>query len=408
MIKLVTWYRWVAPDQNLAPGNYEAQAIAYFDRFIDDTFKSGHVAPYVDIIQEPFNEYLANGQNDAERQHWVNWATACAKVWAELYRQDSRLEHIRLVLGGAGVGNDLPLDFARLAVHYDCLLDSHSYTPVADGVIMPDSGTHPESSPVPSNMHPAELLQKQRDLQFIWEPDELRRLDVLAGGEINGWKYYEGRFSYMDEYYINQGYRVDWALGEGGPVRDASPWWGHLQPQDGWNHRDCCNKNVDCYLRVIKHWLDNAVQTTAYKDGRLLGMTLFTSGGPGTLWDGFETKQPEMNIIADYVRNYMADIDPPIEPPIEEGELANGSFEDGWTDQSMTAQQPNGWTLDIVHSGNVRGNSITGTPECVHKLNSQLPPDEQKDGENALILDGENLLQNVYAGDMAGDLAPDH
>jgi len=393
---LVTWYRWVAPDQNLAPGNYEAQAIAYFNRFIDDTFKSGHVAPYVDIIQEPFNEYLANGQNDAERQHWVNWAAACAKVWAELYRQDSRLSHIRLVLGGAGVGNDLPLDFARLAVQYDCLLDSHSYTPVANGVIMPDSGTHPDRLPRSfyGELEDWQITSLQSH-RFIWEPEYRTLADfaTMAGGEINGWKYYEGRFSYMDEYYISQGYRVDWALGEGGPVRDASPWWGNLQPQDGWNHKDCCNRSVDCYLRVIEHWLDNAVQTTAYKEGRLLGMTLFTSGGPGTLWDGFETKQPEMNTIADFVRVYLDDVNPPPPPPPDPGELVNGSFEDGWTDQSMTAQQPNGWTLDIAHSGDVRGNAISGTPECVHKRNRDLPPDEQKGGENALILDGETCYK---------------
>jgi lysozyme len=357
--KLVTWYRWVAPDQNLAAGNYEAQARAYFERYIDGTFLSGAVAPYIDIVQEPFNEYHNNGHTPAERQHWQNWTAACARVWDDYRSKYQQLRDMRLVLGGAGVGNDLTLEDAKIAVAYDCLLDSHSYTPVANGVIMPDSGTHPD------------------------------------GREINGWKYYEGRFSYMDEYFVANGYRVDWALGEGGPVRDASPWWGNLQPQDGWNHKDCCNKSIDCYLRVIKHWMDNALQTRAWKEGRLLGMTLFTSGGPGTLWDGFETSQPHMDTIADFVRNYMENVDkpPPPPPPPPATKLVNGSFEMGWTDQSMTAQEPHGWTLKIETEGEVRGRPINGTPECVHKLNSQLPPDEQIGGENALILDGVHVYK---------------
>jgi hypothetical protein len=79
---------------------------------------------------------------------------------------------------------------------------------------------------------------------------------------------------------------------------------------------------------------------------------------------------------------------PPVVPPTAKIMLKNPTFEDGWTDQSMTAQEPNGWGLHIDFSGEVRGRKINGDPECVHKGIDQLPPDERPGGENELILDG--------------------
>jgi hypothetical protein len=83
-------------------------------------------------------------------------------------------------------------------------------------------------------------------------------------------------------------------------------------------------------------------------------------------------------------------------PPIAEDPysnvLVNGSFEAGWTDAGPEQQQPNGWTLtwlqpgDLIYDTNA---TATGTPELVHKLNEQLPPDEQLGGPNALILEGD-------------------
>src|SRR5210317_2610178 len=111
---LITWYRWVAPHQNLAVGNYVQQARDWFARYVDGTFLSDAVAPYVDLLQEPFNEYHNNGHGEAERQHWEKWAEACAQVWADYRTKYSQCVDIRLVLGGAGVGNDLTLDNARV------------------------------------------------------------------------------------------------------------------------------------------------------------------------------------------------------------------------------------------------------------------------------------------------------
>jgi hypothetical protein len=82
---------------------------------------------------------------------------------------------------------------------------------------------------------------------------------------------------------------------------------------------------------------------------------------------------------------------PPRDPVIE-----NNSFEDGWTDLPpapgyLINQQPNGWQLTWVEQGeNIFGSDYVaqGIPECVHKLEDQLPIHERPGGSDPLILDG--------------------
>lgn len=76
--------------------------------------------------------------------------------------------------------------------------------------------------------------------------------------------------------------------------------------------------------------------------------------------------------------------------------LQNGSFSEGWDDMPPTSfhlinQQPKGWTLRWLEEGESLfgdGATAAGIPECVHKLSSQLPSDEQMGGSKALILAG--------------------
>ncbi len=84
----------------------------------------------------------------------------------------------------------------------------------------------------------------------------------------------------------------------------------------------------------------------------------------------------------------------------------NPSFEEGWTNLppapgNLINQQPNEWTLSWVQPGQPLYDSSDlsgGVPECVHKLASQLPPDEQPGGPNALILDGTVTYKMFHAG----------
>jgi hypothetical protein len=87
--------------------------------------------------------------------------------------------------------------------------------------------------------------------------------------------------------------------------------------------------------------------------------------------------------------------------------LANGGFEEGWTDLPpapgfLINQQPNGWTLDWLDQGQPLYDDpdtlSQGVPECLHKLASQLPPDEQPGGANSLILNGATTYKMFHHG----------
>lgn len=84
------------------------------------------------------------------------------------------------------------------------------------------------------------------------------------------------------------------------------------------------------------------------------------------------------------------------------------SFEDGWTDVGPVQQEPIGWEIAWGKPGtmlhHIDGGANPGdterivrtAPECVHIHSDQLPPNEQRGGENALILDG-NWTYKAFA-----------
>ena len=94
--------------------------------------------------------------------------------------------------------------------------------------------------------------------------------------------------------------------------------------------------------------------------------------------------------------------------------LKNGSFSEGWDDMPPTSfylinQQPKGWTLRWLEQGESLfgdGATASGIPECVHKLSTQLPQDEQLGGKNALILAGTATYKFFnFGASFGGELA---
>jgi hypothetical protein len=92
----------------------------------------------------------------------------------------------------------------------------------------------------------------------------------------------------------------------------------------------------------------------------------------------------------------------PTPAPVEDIQILNYSFEEGWTDLppapgNLINQQPNDWVLEWIEPGEPLYDSDEdksgGVPECIHKHLTQLPPDEQPGGTNALILDGEYVYK---------------
>ncbi len=95
--------------------------------------------------------------------------------------------------------------------------------------------------------------------------------------------------------------------------------------------------------------------------------------------------------------------------------LENGSFEEGWTDLPpvegfLINQNPNGWTLSwlqrgqqvwdlrTIHPDDPLVGVVSGVAEMIHKLSTQLPPDEQLGGPRALILEGSTVYKMFHRG----------
>lgn len=82
----------------------------------------------------------------------------------------------------------------------------------------------------------------------------------------------------------------------------------------------------------------------------------------------------------------------PTATPTPEASLDNGSFEEHWVDINDRVQQPNYWDLYRIPKGeslfDAPDDIASGTCECKHLLNRQLPGDQQIGGPDALILDG--------------------
>ena len=89
--------------------------------------------------------------------------------------------------------------------------------------------------------------------------------------------------------------------------------------------------------------------------------------------------------------------------------LKNGTFTEGWVDMppagNLINQQPNGWVLRWIEPGSSlfgAGDKASGVPECVHKLASQLPANEQLGAKDALILAGSTTYKIFHAGSPFG------
>ena len=77
---------------------------------------------------------------------------------------------------------------------------------------------------------------------------------------------------------------------------------------------------------------------------------------------------------------------------------------------NLINQEPHGWDLDwleigeevwdlrTIHPDNPTVGIVSGIPEMLHKLNHQLPPNEQLGGPDALILEGSHVYKLFHRG----------
>lgn len=247
----------------------ENRARDWFNRFIDGTFLNGSTAgiPHYQAVDSIawWNEMYADSQTTVEKELLWRQERIAARVWLNEYRngpEAAKLNHIRLAIGSAAVGNDNPWQTAQTAVLYDCIVDYHAYAfwHMVGGIPMPAA---------------------------------------------NNWADLSGRWERMDNEYKKRGYIVEWMFGESGPFESAVT---------GWKAPVCLNNSVSAYIAATKDFIDGCKSTAAYQNGRVLGFVLFTTGG-GSQWKDFETRQPELNQLADMVKQEWTATAPPPPPP---------------------------------------------------------------------------------------------
>lgn len=326
-----TWYRWVG-DQPLPYDNFEQHCRDWLNNFIDGTFR--REAEHVDYIQG-YNETLANSQPQEERDRWIALHTAMARVWYEEYRQEPSLEHIRIILCETAIGNDIPWQIAEAAQRYDALLGYHPYVVCRVGNLSTGGALSDtpfgirHDAPRARFQNGGIYCMKKTILathsgvmhdDFLYAANVVNRPDYVSPHDA---RWYSLRWATMDAEYVARDIHVDWAFGEGGPVLDASEdWSGWLDPLGGWENDDCLGSDLEKYKAVLDYWLQNTFQTLAYKEGRIKGLQLFTSGAPGGSggqWGNFDLIGDDMQQIAEFSGNYDYPVtgEPPTEPPVE-------------------------------------------------------------------------------------------
>ncbi len=96
----------------------------------------------------------------------------------------------------------------------------------------------------------------------------------------------------------------------------------------------------------------------------------------------------------------------PSPTPDPDNPLRNPSFENpNWSDLDSIKQQPADWTLTFVQPGQPLYDSpdpATGSCECVHKWDWQLPSHERPGGEDPLILGNGELTFKIFSGQAFG------
>lgn len=304
-------------------GTYEEnkqRARVFFNSFVNDTFIQ--YAQYIDAI-EGWNEYLANGQSQQEVDDRIRWVQASQEVWRTEYRTNAALAHIRLVSANAAIGNDIPWQMAKAAQDNGGILGYHSYVPVNRNI-----------SIYSTDGQPLEYIASTRERFRIGTDGKIApsfRFDIkgnyaitqpfrIEGQEAadnygilaNEWNYYSGRWTVMDADYRARGITVNWLFTEGGEVGYDQCGNGIcLNPVGGWRNSEICGGDVDLLNGIIGYWMDRTKAWNATHDGRALSVVLFTTGG-GSQWQSFEKKQPELDVIAQYVKDHTVTIPPPL------------------------------------------------------------------------------------------------
>jgi len=227
-------------DGNIDLNVWLDRARHWFATHVDGTFLQ-HYSPYIDGVSW-HNEIWANSQNDHERLERIVGTKAAIQVWNQEYRSQARLAHIKLVVGEAAVGNWIPREVIEMAIKNDCLVGYHPYS------------------------------------AYGWDNMPLQRWP-------HDWENLSGLWDVMEYDY---GLKPTWVFTEAGPFSG---------PVTGWKSGDVCGGDLNLYVEAMRAWIYDVQLTPAYKEGRIWGFNIFTTGG-GDQWKTFETTARELDALA--------------------------------------------------------------------------------------------------------------
>ena len=272
-------------------------------------------APYIDAVED-FNEYWAVSHTPYETQARITWIQALVSVWEnEILSQQkyAHLERIKWCLGNAAIGNDMPWQVAEVACNADSgphYIGYHGYVSVVskdyqpssiEAVLATSSTSFIENAEYRANFRDGDKgypintnIDKYRTERGIEMALAASPLNLPIPGERSPDEFYwgSGRILMKDiAEYQPRGLYPEYIITEGGLVRDANG-RGWLQPNDGWNHHNVVNGNMDEYVRLISEVSDLYRGWNNNNGDRFRGYVFFTSGIND--WDGFLLRGNEL------------------------------------------------------------------------------------------------------------------
>ena len=264
--QVVTILRHVDDDLQQFSDTWEGSvqlARRWWSTFIDGTFRDKY-AQHTDFVKG-YNETLANSQTSEERLRVWMLEKALATVWNDEYRVLPEYSHIRPVLGSAAVGNDIPESIALLTIQHDCALSYHAY-----------------------------MYWRKESNEEPVRPD-WERVNL------------SGRWNTMEEDWESA--KPLWVLAtEGGAFESAL---------DGWISQNCLGGDRTLYIEAMRTQVREIMATSAWREGRVLGMPVWFTSGGGSRWRLFENTEWELEHLALMLEEELSGYVPPVEPPVE-------------------------------------------------------------------------------------------
>lgn len=230
------------------------RAKKWFARFIDGTF--ANYAHGVKLVK-CWNEEYSNSHNAADIEQRIWQEKAFAEVWQQDYA--GKYPHIKLVLGSAAIGNDMPAEVAKICIDYGHVLSYHAYVGAWNQQIISADG------------------------------------------------YHYMRWASLDKQYKNQGLdtnKLNWVFTETGPIlREGGAAGEH--PGEGWKNINVCGGSTIKYVEIMSTFGSSIREWNYQNNNRCLGGVLFTTGG-STQWKQFELKEDALIQVVNGLKHLPA------------------------------------------------------------------------------------------------------